>query len=79
MKWKYTLRHRSEFIYEVLENGRRLLSVFHPQDQDGYHQAWDDPFIVCDVRIKPFVLRFRLFSDATPVFVYQERRLPKKT
>lgn len=78
MKWKYTLRHRSEITYDVLENGRRLLSVLHPCDDNGTYVVWESAFAGCTMNLKPFEMTFDpnprslLLEEVNPVFVYQE-------
>jgi hypothetical protein len=76
VKWEYNLQYRSEEAYGVLENDRHLLSVLHPQDQNGNFLVYAGPFIGCEVSLNPFNLRFPnpgWYSTTTPVFVYQEK------
>jgi len=80
-KWKYTLHPRSEATSEVRENGRRLLSVLHPCDQDGNYVVWESAFAGCMMNLKPFEMTFDpnprslLLEEVNPVFVYQEKPL----
>jgi hypothetical protein len=79
VNWDYTLRPRSGVVLDVLENGRRLLSVFHPPTYGAGWKVSGGPFKECTIDFDPFTIRcagpWSLFQDPLPVFVYQERPL----